>query len=64
MGVNFQEYLSNTRIGNAKKLLASGRYKIGEVAEKAGYTNRFYFSKAFKKIEGLTPSEFINRTAK
>ncbi|MDR1109020.1 MAG: response regulator [Spirochaetaceae bacterium] len=64
IGVNFQEYLSHVRIRNAKEFLASGRYKVGEVAEKTGYSNRLYFSKAFKKIEGLTPSEFMNTVSK
>ncbi|MDR1636826.1 MAG: response regulator [Treponema sp.] len=64
MGVNFHDYLSGVRIRNAKEFLASGRYKIREVAERAGYSNGFYFAKAFKKIEGLTPSEFIERQRK
>jgi two-component system response regulator YesN len=64
MGVHFQEYLSSVRIRKAKDYLASGRYSIAKVAEKAGYTNRFYFSRAFKKIEGLTPTEFMNTAAK
>lgn len=64
MGVNFQDYLSNVRIRNAKEYLASGRFKISEVAEKTGFTNRFYFSKAFKKIEGLTPTEFMSAALK
>jgi YesN/AraC family two-component response regulator len=64
MGVHFQEYLSSVRIRNAKDYLTSGRYSIAKVAEKAGYTNRFYFSRAFKKIEGLTPTEFMNTSVK
>jgi two-component system response regulator YesN len=64
MGVNFHDYLSGVRIRNAKEFLASGRYKIREVAERAGYSNGFYFAKAFKKIEGLTPSEFIEQQKK
>jgi two-component system response regulator YesN len=64
IGVNFQEYLSRVRMRKAKEFLASGRFKVGEVAEKTGYTNRFYFSKAFKKIEGLTPSEFMIKGSK
>jgi YesN/AraC family two-component response regulator len=64
MGVHFQEYLSSVRIRNAKDYLTSGRYSIAKVAEKTGYTNRFYFSRAFKKIEGLTPTEFMNTAGK
>jgi two-component system response regulator YesN len=64
MGVHFQEYLSSVRIRKAKDYLASGRYSVAKVAEKAGYTSRFYFSRAFKKIEGLTPTEFMNTAAK
>jgi two-component system response regulator YesN len=41
MGVNFQEYLSRVRIRSAKKFLASGKFKIGEVAEKTGFNSRF-----------------------
>ncbi|MDR1373445.1 MAG: AraC family transcriptional regulator [Treponema sp.] len=37
---------------------------MAKVAEKTGYTNRFYFSRAFKKIEGLSPKEFMNTAAK
>ncbi|MDR2094792.1 MAG: response regulator [Treponema sp.] len=64
MGINFQDYLTHVRIRNAKEFLASGRFKVSEVAEKTGYTNRFYFSKAFKKIEGLSPSEFMGMAPK
>jgi CheY-like chemotaxis protein/AraC-like DNA-binding protein len=64
MGVHFQEYIAAVRIRKAKEYLASGRYKIAEVAEKTGYSNRFYFSRAFKKIEGLSPSEFMNMAVK
>jgi two-component system response regulator YesN len=64
MGVNFHDYLSGVRIRNAKKFLASGRFKIREVAERAGYSNGFYFAKVFKKTEGITPSEFIERQKK
>jgi two-component system response regulator YesN len=64
IGMHFQEYLSSVRIRNAKDYLTSGRYSIAKVAEKTGYTSRFYFSRAFKKIEGLTPTEFMNTAVK
>jgi len=35
--------------------------KIYEVADRLGFESAFYFSKVFKKITQMTPSEFIAR---
>ncbi len=35
--------------------------KIYEVADALGFESAFYFSKVFKKIEGVSPREFIAR---
>jgi two-component system response regulator YesN len=58
MGVNFQTYLSTTRIRKAKDYLAAGALTLGEVAARTGFSSGFYFSRAFKKIEGRSPREF------
>lgn len=34
---------------------------IREIAEQAGYGDRFFFSGDFKKLTGFTPREFRNR---
>lgn len=57
-GKNFMEYIMELRIKNAKQLLAATDYSLVEVAEEVGYSEIKYFSKIFKRITGLTPSEY------
>lgn len=58
IGVNFLTYLTNIRMEHAKKLLLSTDYAVTEVAERSGYTDYRVFTKAFKKAEGVTPSQY------
>lgn len=51
-------YVNKLRCENAKKLLSSGSYPIGEVCEKCGFENMSYFAKVFKNYTGKTPSDF------
>ncbi|AQZ48987.1 helix-turn-helix domain-containing protein [Paenibacillus larvae] len=39
------------------------RYSISAVAEATGYTDEKYFSKSFKKLEGLSPNQFRKKRA-
>lgn len=55
---SFVEYTTNAKINRAKELLASGKYKVYEVAEQLGFENAFYFSKVFRKITGQSPREY------
>lgn len=50
-------YLINIRIQKAKELLMDG-HTISEVTSAVGFTDVFYFSKCFKKCEGMPPSRF------
>lgn len=52
------EYIREIRLDCAKNLLMHADFTIKEVAEKSGFSDIFYFSKAFKSTEKLTPSEF------
>lgn len=58
MGINFTAFLGEFRISTAKKLLASGKYKIYEVAELVGYKDTKYFNKVFRSIAGVCPSDY------
>lgn len=42
----------------AKKLLISTSLSIGEISERSGYGDYRVFTKAFKKAEGSTPSQY------
>ena len=57
----FLSYLTQCRMRAAKKLLKDHRYKIYEVAEMVGYKDITYFSVTFKKLIGVSPSEYQDR---
>ena len=59
-----QKYIISKRISHAKLIIDSGDYDtIAEVAEATGYSDALYFSKAFKKKYGVSPSS-INKAKK
>lgn len=57
-GENFNNYLDEIRITEAKRLLACEEYKVYEVAEMVGYTNINYFHNKFKKYVGMSPLSY------
>ncbi len=60
-GGSFFELLAYHRIQDAKKLIRKPEYqhyKIEQIAEEVGYLSKSAFNTSFKKITGLTPSEF------
>ena len=58
IGVNFLTYLTGIRMEKAKKLLLSTSLSVAEIAEQAGYGDYRVFTKVFKKLEGVTPSQY------
>ena len=59
-GVSIKQYLTDTRMREAKKLLKDG-YRVGETAALVGYSDGFIFSKAYKKYFGTAPKEHKKR---
>ena len=59
-GMYFSDYLQKIRIEKAKALLMQPRYKIYEVAENTGFLDEKYFFKVFKKLTGVTPTQYRN----
>ncbi len=57
-GRTLGSYIADYRIQKAKELLRDCRSKVYEVAEQVGYRDITYFSAAFKKAVGVSPSEF------
>lgn len=60
-GKTFIEYLTDHRIGAAKRLIEQGE-KFSDIAFKIGYTDPAYFSFAFKKKVGISPREYRRRS--
>lgn len=51
-------YLNEIKIGEAKRLIRDTSLNFTEIAEKVGIGSVHYFSKLFKKVTGMTPSEY------
>lgn len=63
-GMTFSEYLARKRLEHAKLLLKSTEMTIGMIAEDCGIHDNNYFSRIFKKYEGLTPQEYRRKNRK
>lgn len=59
--IGFTEYVTQKKISLAKSLLLEQDMKIYEAADRLGFESAFYFSKVFKKVEGISPREFIQQ---
>ena len=57
--IGFTEYITQKKISRAKVLFMEQDYKIYEVADRLGFESAFYFSKVFKKVEGVSPREYM-----
>ena len=60
-GENFIEYLTRVRMEHARRLLEDPDASIKQVCVMSGYGDPNYFSRLFKKYEGVTPSEYRER---
>jgi len=63
VGVSFRKLLKTTRIEEAKRMLASHRYSVKEVAARVGFSDSHYFSRSFKEMTGLSASEYQSQDA-
>lgn len=58
LGVGPIEYLIHMRIHKAKQLLIKTDARLGEIANRVGYSDVYYFSRLFKKHTGYSPIQF------
>lgn len=57
-----QEYLTNIRIAHAKKLLEqnnSNQLSVADIGAMSGYYDAKYFSRIFKKVTGVSPTQYL-----
>jgi two-component system response regulator YesN len=57
-GLSFVDYLTNIRIKKAMYIMEDPSIKIYDVAELVGYSNQHYFCRAFKKVVGISPTDY------
>lgn len=52
------KFIIMLRVNKAKELLGRDDVSIKEISERCGFRNQYYFSKTFKGVVGITPSEY------
>lgn len=57
-GLTMSEFVVQSRINRARALLAERVFSVGEVAERLGYRDIYFFSRQFKKIAGCSPARY------
>ena len=58
MGTHYSELLSHARYSAACQMLQAPGVKVTDVAQRLGYSNPAHFSRAFRRIAGVTPSAY------
>lgn len=58
LGVNYIDFLTECRIEKAKKLMADPERSLKEITFEVGYNDPNYFSKVFKKMSDVSPTEY------
>jgi len=57
-GISIQNYMIQTKMKMAERLLKQTSLNFSEIAMKMGFTDSSHFTKAFKKNRGMTPKAF------
>jgi len=55
------EYLNNERVKAAKNLLETTNFTVTQISESTGFSSQSFFSQAFKRETGLTPTQYRKR---
>lgn len=58
--INFATFLAGIRIEHSKELLSNSKKSLTDIYLHCGFNNRNTFVRTFKKITGMTPSEYRN----
>ena len=54
------EYFSLMKVNAAKEMIRTNRMNFTQISEQLGYSSIHYFSRQFKKVTGMTPSEYAS----
>lgn len=57
-GMSVGRYIMCERMKKARHLLSSSTYPVYEIAQRCGFENVYYFSNAFKKCNGVSPTDY------
>ena len=63
-GRSMAEYMEEKRMGMAREMLARPRDSVSDISTACGFRSLNSFYKAFKRVHGLSPSEYRNQLEK
>lgn len=58
VGMTVTDYINLTRVRRSLKLLSGSTLSMPEIAERCGFSDANYYARTFRKIHGITPSEY------
>ena len=59
-GIGIIDYFSKMKISAAKHMIRDGKLNFSQISEQLGYSSIHYFSRQFKKITGMSPSDYAS----
>ena len=62
MGISLVDYINSMKIEKSKEMMETDpSLRIADIALSLGFSNIYYFSKVFRKMEGVPPTEYLKR---
>ena len=61
MGQSFREFLTQKRIERSIVLMQKGMTSVKNISKEIGFSDALYFSKVFKKYNGISPTEHLKK---
>jgi len=58
LGMSYSDFLAGLRIQRAKEMLTGSASSLQQIAEECGFSDLSYFSAKFKRMVGMTPSQW------
>lgn len=58
--ITMKEYLISIRTERAKDMLSNTLYEVDRISSSCGFSTRDNFTRVFKRVTGMTPSEYRN----
>ena len=59
-GIGIIDYFSKLKISAAKHMIRDGKLNFSQISEQLGYSSIHHFSRQFKKITGMSPSDYAS----
>lgn len=64
VGQGVMTHFNDLRMAEAMRLIRTSTLNLAEISERLGFSSQFYFSRAFRKHVGVSPSEYGRQTEK